>query len=74
MQEFGMIILVATMAVSILTGRAIGRLEERERSTKNGYAHGLVDGRRLERQAQERALAVMRTKYGDDVKVYEKRA
>ena len=74
MEEFGMIWLLAIMAISIFTGRAIGRLEERERSTKNGYAHGLEDGRRLERQAQERALAVMRTKYSDDVKVYEKRA
>ena len=72
--EYGLVVLIATMAITLLTGRQIGRIEERKESLKKGYAHGLVDGRRLERQAQERALARMRVTYGDDTKVYEKRA
>ena len=72
--EYGLVVLIATMAITLLTGRQIGRIEERKESLKKGYAHGLEDGRRLERQAQERALARMRVTHGDDTKIYEKRA
>lgn len=74
MEDYGMIVLIATMVITLLTGRQIGRMEERKISLDKGYAYGFEDGQRKERQAQERALAVMRTKYGDDVKIYEKRA
>lgn len=74
MEEYGLIVLITGMALFAWVGRYVGYDSGVKEGMKAGYKHGLEDGRRMEKQAQERALARIRVTYGDDTKVYEKRA
>lgn|GEM_PF-4977814 len=58
MEEYGMIILVAMFAISILTGVRIGSKD----SFENGRVVGIEEGRQIERNEMNKAIAQMRVK------------
>jgi len=57
-EEYGMIILVAMFAISILTGVRIGSKD----SFENGRVVGIEEGRQIERNEMNKAIAQMRVK------------
>ena len=74
MQEFGLIILVALIILFTFVGRGVGYDQGYKNGSNQGYKQGIKDGKLLQRQEQERAIAIMRTNYSEDTRIYEKRA
>lgn len=60
MEEYGMILLVAMLAIAVLTGARIGSKDDFER----GRIVGIEEGRIKERNEVNAAIAQMRVKSG----------
>lgn len=73
MEEFGFIVLIASLVVMTWTGHHVGYDTGYKEGNTSGYKHGIEDGKRLQRQEEERAMAFMRTQYGEDIKFYDKK-
>jgi len=58
MEEYGMIILVAMLAIAVLTGARIGSKDNFEK----GRAIGIEEGRALEKNDMNKAIAQMRVR------------
>jgi len=58
MEEYGMILLVAMLAIAVLTGARIGSKD----SFEQGRLAGIEEGRAIEKNETNKALAQMRVK------------